>query len=273
MTLTAPQKLRIQGHELAFQRAGKGRPVLLVHGITTYSFIWKDILPGLAEDHDVVAVDLLGSGDSDKPLDVSYGITSQVELLEAFTQALGFGPFAFVGHDIGGGIAQRFAVQHPERLTHAAVINGVAYDFWPVQPIIAMRTPSIRQLAMATLDLGAFDLIVKRGVFHKDRITPDLMAYFWKPMGTRLGRKAFLHFAESLDNRDLTSISEELRRTQVPFLILRGQDDVYLSSEISYKLHREIPGSRLVVVSEAGHFIQIDQPERVVAELRAFLGS
>ncbi len=273
MVLAEVEKARVHGHTLAFRREGQGEPVLLVHGITTHSFIWEDLMAGLAKDHEVVAVDLLGCGASDMPLDVSYGIASQVEYLEALTRELGWGPFSFVGHDIGGGIAQRFAVEHPDRLTHAAVVNGVAYDFWPVQPIIAMRTPIIRQLAMATLDLGAFDMIVKRGVFHKERVTPELMAHFWQPMETRLGRKAFLHFAESLDNRDLTSISEDLRRTEVPFLIIRGRDDVYLSAEISEKLHREIPGSRLVEIPEAGHFIQVDQPERLVEELRAFLGA
>jgi len=152
-------------------------------------------------------------------------------------------------------------------------MNGVAYDFWPVQPIIAMRTPIIRQLAMATLDLGAFRAIVKRGVFHRDRVTDELMADFEWPMTSREGRKAFLHFAESLDNRDLTSIAEGLRSTRVPFLIIRGMDDVYLSAEIAHKLHREIPASRLVEIPEAGHFIQVDQPERLVRELQAFLGA
>jgi len=266
-----PQKLRIQGHDLAYHRFGQGPPLLLVHGITTYSFIWQELVPELARRHEVVAVDLLGCGASDLPLDESYGIRSQVARLEALTQALGWGPFAFVGHDIGGGITQRFAVDHPDRLTHAVVINGVAYDFWPVQPIIAMRTPIIRQLAMASLDLGAFRAIVKRGVFHRERVTDALMADFERPMATREGRKAFLHFAESLDNRDLTSITEGLRSTRVPFLIIRGMDDVYLSGEIARKLHREIPGSRLVEIPEAGHFIQVDQPGRLVRELEAFL--
>ena len=265
------QRVRIQGHDLAYHRQGQGSPVLLVHGITTYSFIWGNLFARLAQQHDVIAVDLLGCGESDLPLGPSYGVAAHAERLEAFTQALGLGPFAFVGHDIGGGIAQRFAVKYPERLTHAVVVNGVAFDYWPVQPILTMRTPIIRQMAMATLDMGAFKLIVKRGVFHKERVTPELMAQFWKPMQTRAGRKAFLHFAESLDNRDLTEITEELRRTRVPFLIVRGMDDVYLSAEISHRLQREIPGSRLVEIPEAGHFIQEDQPDRLVAELEAFL--
>lgn len=265
------EKVRVLGHELAFHRQGQGDPVLLVHGITTFSFIWQNLVPRLAEHHDVVAVDLLGCGASDKPLDVSYGIASHVERLEAFTRALGLDRFAFVGHDIGGGIAQRFAVTYPQRLTHVAVLNGVAYDFWPVQPIIAMRTPIIRQMAMATLDVGALKLIVKRGVYHKDRVTPELMAQFWRPMETREGRKAFLHFAASLDNQDLMAIREELRRTTLPFLIIRGMEDVYLSAEIAHALHREIPGSRLVELPEAGHFFQVDQPDRLVDELERFL--
>ena len=265
-------RLRIDGHELAYHRQGQGDPVLLVHGITTYSFIWQRLFSRLALHHDVIAVDLLGCGESDMPLEVSYGVAAHAERLEAFTQALGLGPFALVGHDIGGGIAQRFAVKHPDRLTHAVVMNGVAFDYWPVQPIITMRTPIIRQLAMATLDLGAFKLIVKRGLFHQERVTPELMSLFWKPMLTRQGRKAFLHFAESLDNRDLTEITGELQRTRVPFLIIRGIDDVYLSAEIAHRLHREIPGSRLVEIPEAGHFIQEDQPDRLVEELIAFLG-
>ena len=272
MLPATPQKLSVLGHDLAYQRQGHGVPLLLVHGITSYSFIWRTILPALAQEHEVVAVDLLGCGDSDKPLDESYGIIRQVELLHAFTKALGFGPFTMIGHDIGGGIVQRFAVEHPERLTHAIVINSVAYDYWPVQPIITLRTPIIRQLAMATLDLGAFQLIVKRGVFHRERVTPELMELFWKPMRTSLGRKAFLHFAEGLDNRDLMSIADDLTRTKVPFLILRGTEDVYLSAEISHRLHREIPGSQLLELPEAGHFIQEDQPEHIVAAVKAFLG-
>ena len=265
------QKLQIQGHNLAYHRQGHGSPVLLVHGITTYSFIWQNLFSRLARQHDVVAVDLLGCGDSDKPLDVSYGVAAHADRLEAFTQALGLGPFSFIGHDVGGGIAQRFAVKYPDRLTHAVVMNGVAFDYWPVQPIITMRTPIIRQMAMATLDMGALKLIVKRGVFHKDRVTPELMSQFEKPMRTREGRKAFLHFAESLDSRDLTEITEDLRRIRIPFLIIRGMDDMYLSAEIAHRLHREIPGSRLVEIPEAGHFIQEDQPDRLVEELNAFL--
>lgn len=268
-----PQRLRIDGHALAYHRRGQGEPILLVHGITTYSFIWRGLFEALAAHHDVIAVDLLGCGDSDKPLDVSYSLAAHAERLEAFTRTLDFGPFSFIGHDLGGGIAQRFAAKFPARLTRVALLNSVAFDYWPVQPILTMRTPIVRQLAMAALDLGALSLILKRGLFHPERLTPDLLAEFRRPLLTREGRKAFLHFAECLDNRDLLEITGDLHRTRLPFLILRGREDLYLSAEIAHRLRRELPGSRLVEIPEAGHFFQVDQPARLVAELAAFLGA
>jgi len=94
-----------------------------------------------------------------------------------------------------GGMGQIFAVRHPDRLLDLTMINTVAYDLWPVQPITALRTPIIRQIMMSALDLGAIQFIVKRGIYHKERCTPELMDLFRKPMLKRGGRQAFLHFA------------------------------------------------------------------------------
>lgn len=251
---------------MAYRREGEGEPVLMVHGITTYSFIWRRIVPLLSKVYDVIAVDLLGCGDSDKPLDISYAVKDHAERLHEFTAKLGLGKFHFVGHDLGGGMGQILAVRHPETLYDLTMINTVAYDFWPVQPIIALRTPIIRQFLMASLDLGTFKLIVKRGIYHKDRVTDELMDLFMRPMQTSEGRKAFMHLAKCLDNRNLLEIEDDLRRLKIPVLIIRGEADPYLAATISEKLHREIPGSRLVRLPTGGHFIQEDEPEQIARE-------
>ncbi len=154
-------KCTISGNDIAYSRDGSGEPVLLIHGITTYSFIWRKIIPHLTPNYDVIAIDLLGCGDSDKPLDVDYSIKNQAEIIVEFIKKLELGKTHLVAHDIGGGVAQILAANYSELFVDVTLINSVAYDFWPVQPIIAMRTPIIRQFAMATLDLGAFRLIVK----------------------------------------------------------------------------------------------------------------
>jgi pimeloyl-ACP methyl ester carboxylesterase len=273
MVAAAPTKFEqsVGPHRLSFLRAGKGAPVLLVHGITTYSFLWRNIIPGLSDAFDVIAPDLLGCGDSDKPLDVSYALRDHADRLRDFIVALGLRRVHYVGHDLGGGIGQILAVRYPDLISSLTMVNTVAYDFWPVQPIIAMRTPIIRQFMMAAVDIGAFTLIVRRGLYHKERATPELMAYFMKPMRTTAGRKAFLHFAHCLDNRDLTSIAAPLRRLRIPVLIVRGDADVYLSPRISERLLQEIAASRLVRVATAGHFIQEDEPTWLTHTVAGFL--
>lgn len=261
----------IDGYRLAYYRLGKGRTILFVHGITTYSFIWRNIVPFFESDFQVLCVDLLGCGDSDKPLHLSFSIKNHALILKKFLEQIGIDQIHFVGHDIGGGIGQVFAVNYPDTLYDLTLINSVAYDFWPVQPIIAMRTPIIRQMAMATLDMGALHLIVKRGLYHKERLSPELMAFFWKPMKSKQGRKGFLRFAECLDNQHLLEIDDQLHQLSLPVLIIRGEADLYLSQAISEKLNKNIPNSRLVRIPTGGHFIQEDEPESVARAIRQFI--
>ena len=266
----SPLTCRVAGHQIAYHCDGDGEPVLMVHGITTYSFIWRNIVPLLKDRYRLIRVDLLGCGASDKPLDLSYSIQQHADLLKAFADSIGLGRFHFVGHDVGGGIGQIFAVRYPDAIADLTLINTVGHDFWPVQPIIAMRTPIIRQMAMATLDVGALRLIVRRGLYHKERLTQALMDFFWAPMKTRIGRKAFLHFADSLNNRHLMEIEADLKQLTVPVLIVRGDADPYLSGAIAEKLHRDIPGSQLCKIATGSHFIQEDEPERLADEMVRF---
>ena len=264
--------LDLAGQTYAWKELGEGEPLLLVHGITTWSFIWEGMMPLLAGRFRVLALDLLGCGRSSKPLDVSYALKDHAERIPRFLDALGIDRVHYVGHDLGGGIGQILAVRHPGRVLDLALVNSVAYDFWPVQPIIAMRTPIVRELAMASLDLGTFRLIIKRALHHKNLLTDELLERFRWPLATAEGRKAFLHFAHCLNNRDLMDIETNLRNLSLPVLIVRGQADPYLSSAISEKLSREIPGARLLAVPTGGHYLMLDEPALLAGEILRFIG-
>lgn len=262
----------VNGKKIAYYREGSGETVLLVHGITTASFIWQDLLPHLSKSFDVIAIDLLGCGNSDKSLDIVYSLNNHAELLHEFLIDLNIKKFHFVGHDVGGGIGQIFAVRYPQMLYDLTLINSVGYEFWPVQPIIAMRIPILRQLAMATLDFGTYKMVLRRALYHKDKLTPELFDQFLMQMKTRLGRKAFLHFANCLDNRNLTDIEKELQELDMPVIIFRGDADIYLSKAISEQLYHDISNSELVAIKTGGHFLQVDEPEILARELSRFFG-
>jgi pimeloyl-ACP methyl ester carboxylesterase len=267
---TAPLFCDVNGQRIAYHQEGQGETVLLLHGITTYSFIWRKIAPLLSDRFRVISVDLLGCGDSSKPLDVSYSLPEHCERLNRFVEILGLAPLHLVGHDVGGGITQIFAVRYPHKLIDVTLVNTVGHSFWPVQPIVAMRTPIIRQLAMATLDIGAFRLVVRRGMYHKEALTEELMEFFYKPMRDRAGRRAFLHFANCLNDLHLLEIEADLQRTRLPVHIIRGDADLYLSEAIAMKLHKDIPGSILTRIATGGHFIQEDEPELLAGAIARF---
>jgi pimeloyl-ACP methyl ester carboxylesterase len=266
-----PRTIEIQGNSIAYFREGKGETIVFVHGITTYSFIWRKVVPYFQSGYDIVLIDLLGCGASDKPLNEDLSLKRQTHLIKEFCQKLEITRFHMICHDVGGGIGQIFAVNYPELLFDLTLINSVAYNFWPVQPIIAMRTPIVRQIAMASLDFGMFEVIVKRGLYHKTLFTSELMEHFWKPMKESIGIKGFLHFAKCLDNKNLTEIEAEIRQLKIPVLIIRGEADVYLSAAISEKLHAAIPGSQLVKIETGGHFIQEDEPEKISKSILNFI--
>jgi pimeloyl-ACP methyl ester carboxylesterase len=259
--------------EIAYFAKGKGQPVLLVHGITTYSFIWRKIVPLLEKEYQVLGIDLPGCGASSKGVEKAFSIKNHAFLLNDFLEKTGIKKIHLVGHDVGGGVAQIFAVSFPEKLFSITLINSVAYDFWPVQPIIAMRTPIIRQLAMATLDKGALRMVVRRGLYHKKNLTKELLNDFWEPMKTKEGRKAFLHFAASLDNNELLEIEEKLHQLQLPVLVIRGDADPYLSAAISEKLAKNIPKAKLIRIPTGSHFMQEDEPEYIAKELKVFFAA
>jgi 2-hydroxymuconate-semialdehyde hydrolase len=270
---TIAHDLKVEGHPMRYYRAGKGDPVLLIHGITSYSFIWGDVFDILSEKYDVIAVDLFGCGHSEKTLEIDHSLKNHARLLWIFLDQLEVNKLHLVGHDVGGGIAQIMMVSAPGRIHTITLVNSVAYDFWPVQPITAMRTPVIRQMAMASLDIGLFRMLITKGMYHKEKVDNTLMEAFNLPMHTREGRKAFLHFAKCLNNQNLLEIEQELRDSDCAVLIVRGDNDIYLSSSISEKLHAELPKSKLIRISSAGHYAMVDEPEEIAVAVQNFMSN
>lgn len=262
-----PQHRLVDGHRLAYVRCGEGEPLVLIHGITTSSFIWDNLLPILSGHNEIIAVDLLGTGASDRPVPSDCSLSAHADRVMSLVDELGFEKIHLVGHDIGGGIAQILSVRNPKRVSTLGLVNTVGYDYWPVQPIVAMRTPILRQLAMASLDLGMLRLVIRRAVHRKERITPAVFERIRNEVAVPNSRRAFLNSTRCLNNSDLTVISDDLQKLPMPVLIVRGERDLYLSPEISNRLHREIPSSKLVTVPDGGHFIQLDEPQLLAATL------
>src|SRR4051794_21091511 len=113
-------EISLHGNRVSYRTGGDGPLLVLVHGITSSSASWEPVLPGLAERFTVLAPDLLGHGQSDKPAG-DYSLGSHACLIRDLILALGHGPGTIVGHSLGGGIAMQLSYQFPE-LTHRLVL-------------------------------------------------------------------------------------------------------------------------------------------------------
>lgn len=261
----------IDDRKIAYHREGEGASVLLIHGVASYSFIWKPIIRELSRNYDVIALDLLGCGDSEKPVDQDLSIKVQSELISKLIDKLGIKDVHLVGHDVGGGVAQLLAVNHADQLSDLTLINPVGYDYWPVQPITAMRLPVIRALTTAIMNKNMLRMVIRRALFYKERLDDKLMDEFWRPLASDEGKRGFVQLIRGINNKLLLDIKDKLKTIELPALLIRGDADAYLSRHILERLHDDIPNSKLVRTPRGGHFIQFDEPEWVSAQIREFI--
>jgi pimeloyl-ACP methyl ester carboxylesterase len=267
------EKTRVTIREggIAYVRQGKGEPILLIHGMPTSAYLWRGVLPLLAEDFAVCALDLLGYGDSDKPPKADLSLPAQARYVAEFMMKVGLTHATVAGHDIGGGVVQLLALERPELVKRLILLDTVSYDSWPVPEIDRLKDPAWDQI-IQTVDLrDGFEKALLRGTFHRDRVTEALLLEYVRPFHGVAGKQAYLRCARALNNRDILIRAAEIEQLPLPVLILWGEADVYQGVKVGRRLADELPGAHLVVLKEAGHFLPEDQPQEIARLIRAFI--
>ncbi|MBU0513767.1 MAG: alpha/beta fold hydrolase, partial [Proteobacteria bacterium] len=122
------------GLRIHYLRAGDPGfpPVVLFHGYPLDARLWREVIPGLARGHFVLAPDLPGHGGSDKPLDAAYDLPFFMEFAVGFMAAAGLTRADVAGHDLGGMIALGLAARHPELVRRLVIMDTSPFPEWPV---------------------------------------------------------------------------------------------------------------------------------------------
>lgn len=248
---------------------GAGDPVVLLHGIPTWGFLWHHVIAHLSQTHRVLAPDLAGFGFSDKSDRFDRSIAAQTELLHTWMSEIGVDRAAVVAHDIGGGVALRLTTLHPERVARLCVMNAICYDSWPIELMLQLGHPEANRTLSASATVTMLKQALKMGFAASpgDELLDALLA----PYRTETGKLSLIRNAAALNTNLTTDITRLLPRIEVPTLILWGVDDKFQLLKYGERLAMDIPGARLVRVANARHFVMIDQPEQVARELSGFL--
>ncbi len=264
--------ITVNGVKTNYHDAGRGDPVVLIHGsgpgVSAWAN-WRLTLPALTPDHRVVALDMLGFGYTDPDPSGRYDIGSwQAHLLD-FLDALNLPKVSIIGNSFGGGMALKFAIAHPERVNKMVLMGSSGLDFkmtdglravWGYKPS-AENMKALMQVFAFNQDLVSDDLAEMR---HRASIRPGVAEAFAQ-MFNRGGDQ----------NRipDLSNDPEKLTKLEHPTLIVHGREDRVVPLESSIRMLHLLPRSELHVFSRCGHWTQIEQRERFNDLVTAFLKS
>lgn len=253
------------------ERYGQGgKSVVLLHGFGTCSFLWRGVAPILAENgYCAYAIDLLGYGESDRPFGADYSVAAQSAYLEIALATLRAGRSTVAGIDIGGGVAQRLAVERPERVGWLALVNSVGFDQWPTDDAKMVQRGTARfALRVSRGMLGVAPLltpVLERSVGNAAHMPPKLVGRYLAPYVGDEGVTHLLALAAALDERDLETLP--LEEITCPTLVVRGEEDRWLDDGVAERLHLSIRDSRIVRLPGVGRLVPEDAPEMLAALL------
>lgn len=259
-------QIQVDGLRIAFERAGQGPPLVLLHGGLSDSREWRRQLDDLSDEFTVVAWDAPGCGQSSDPPE-TFRLPEYADCLAAFINAFGLGRPHVLGLSFGAGLALELYRRHPT--IPVTLVLASAYAGWAgsLPPEIVeqrlQRALQEAELPPETFVRGYLDGLLMESV--PAELVEELVAIMSdvRPTGMRVMAHAF---AEA-DLRDV------LPRIEVPTLLLYGDADQRSLLNVAEDLHAKIPTSRLVVMPGVGHQSNMEAPERFNTEVRGFLGS
>jgi pimeloyl-ACP methyl ester carboxylesterase len=263
------------GLTLGYRELGSGPPVLLVHGWPTSSFLWRRVMPSIADRNQVLALDLPGFGASDKPADGSYDWADFERAIDGFLDALGIDRVAIAGHDLGGPVTVHWLLANQERATHLALLNTLLYpEFHPSVPefIKMLSEPASRDRLTSDEGLGA---VIRLGLADDSSATEEMLAGLTAPFASADDRLALARAGIGLDPDGFVDIAKGLPSLELPVRVVYGEKDRILPdiAETVGRVKRDVPQAEVTALPGCGHFLQEEEPERIGELLAPFFAS
>jgi len=272
------ETVQLHGQPVSYFRAGEGPPIVLIHGITSSARTWREVMPGLAETHTVIALDLPGHGRSGKPRG-DYSLGNYASGIRDLLSVLDIGRVTVVGHSLGGGVAMQFGYQFPNRIARLVLVDSGGLGNEVALYLRAATLPGAEYVipllfsSPARFTARAVGRALGRLGVKSSPNTRGLTEGM-ESLGDRDTRRAFLHTTRSVidpwgqrvDARDRLYLSKG-----VPTMLIWGEKDRVIPIKHGQQAHELMPHSRFEILPGAGHFSHNADPERFVVLLNEFI--
>ena len=265
---------------MSYRIAGDGPVVLLIHGITGDSRQWNQIIPQLADRYTVLAPDLLGHGQSAKPRG-DYSLGAYAVSLRDLLIVLGHRRATVVGHSLGGGIAMQFSYEYPVFCERLVLVDsgGLGREVHPLLRAATLPGSELVLPLLAHSRLHAVGEAIGRALSRLGlELGHDLaeMTRGYASLSDAEARLAFLHTARAvidLAGQRVDATDRLYLAQMIPALIVWGRRDPIIPVGHAAVAHRAMPGSRLEIFADSGHFPHLEEPVRFARVLIDFIES
>ncbi len=273
-------EIALHGRRVIYRITGSGPPVVLIHGMLNSSRHWQGVAERLADEHTVVAPDLIGHGDSAAPRG-DYSLGAHAASIRDLLAAIGIERATIVGHSLGGGVAMQFFYQFPQRVERLALVSsgGLGRDVGPMLRTAAL--PGMSKLLSATIHPRLLGALYETGARMRLRGMAggahlQAAARALRPLESEGAREAFLQTLRAvIDGRgQRVSATDRLYLLElVPTLIVWGERDHTIPIEHGRAAHAAIRGSRLRTLPGAAHFPNLEEPDGLARALLEFIAA
>ncbi|GAC1617564.1 MAG: alpha/beta hydrolase [Ktedonobacteraceae bacterium] len=229
--------LTIAGHQLHYRIYGRGSPLVLLHGYGVSGQMWQRSIPYLAQQKQVVVVDLPGHGKSTLP--GPWRLREIAPLLATWLQQMHLSPVTLLGHSMGGAIAVHLTTSAPELVERLILVNAAVLPLQATVPVLSVR--SLR--SMTQWGGGSYPLALLRDVL-KPR--PRLL---WQA-------------AQEMAHSDFRAELTTLAATNIPTLLIWGERDLLLPLASGQELSHVLPCATFITMPRSGHRPPLSEPEK-----------
>ena len=265
----------LDGLRMHYVDEGSGAPILMLHGEPTWAYLYRKMIPSLAEGARVIVPDLIGFGRSDKPTDRDwYTYDRHVASVVQLISALDLSEITLVVQDWGGPIGLRVATEHRDRFAHLVILNTGIFrpgPRWPSPGFLQWR-----QFAESNPDLPIG--FVMQGATTTE-LPEEIVAAYEAPFPdapSKAGAAAFPLLVPLVESdpgaAEMARVADALTNWNEPVLVAFSDQDPVFPQNAGRKLAQRIHAARFVPIEGASHFLQEDRGEEIAALIRQWLG-
>jgi pimeloyl-ACP methyl ester carboxylesterase len=260
--------------KIRYVRTGQGPTLVLLHGIASSIYSWKEVLPLLSRGHDVIALDFPGCGDSEFERNPSW--ESLPPLVTGLMDRLGVARATLVGSSMGGAVAVLAAAATPQRLDKLVLIDAAGFNLAPEERPAVLRlvntglAPVLERLPLRR-PLTRLALLQ---IFHDNSlVTPERLDEYVAPMMRPGAIENLQALLASVEPTLAQRFENAARSVKAPTLVLWGDDDKWVPRRDADLFTAAIPGSRKQVIPACGHLPAEEKPAETAAAIETFLAT